>query len=57
MSKVTCIINRSLNYRHMDSGIILRPINKKDFKKYIKDKKKNNKVAEKKLFILDFKGI
>ena len=47
-------VNEELD--NLENNIKQNILNKKDFKKYIKDKKKNNKVAEKKLFILDFKG-
>ena len=47
-------VNKELD--NLENNIKQNILNKKDFKKYIKDKKKNNIVAEKKLFILDFKG-
>lgn len=47
-------VNEELD--NLENNIKKNILNKKDFKNYIKDKKKNNKIAEKKLFILDFKG-
>ena len=47
-------VNKELD--NLENNIKQNILNKKDFKKYIKEKKKNNKVSEKKLFILDFKG-
>ena len=47
-------VNEELD--NLENNIKQNILNKKDFKKYVNDKKKNNKIAEKKLFILDFKG-
>ena len=47
-------VNEELD--NLENNIKKNILNKKDFKNFIKDKKKNNKIAEKKLFILDFKG-
>ena len=47
-------VNEELD--NLENNIKKNILNKKDFKNYIKNKKKNNKIAEKKLFILDFKG-
>lgn len=47
-------VNEELD--NLENNIKQNILNKKDFKNFIKDKKKNNKIAEKKLFILDFKG-
>ncbi len=47
-------VNEELD--NLENNIKKNILNKKDFKNFIKDKKKNNKIPEKKLFILDFKG-